>query len=340
MTSRELVLRALSHEPVDRIPRDLWIDPQVAIDRSDDVAEIEVRFPADLVRPESPYALGACSAGKRASNGQITDSWGCVWQVSREGQEEQIVERPLSDLRNLGKYSPPLECLKGAKLTKVDRFCEQSHRFVLAPVEVSPLHWLQQLRGPELVRKDLESGVKGIRTLLDMVHAFCQAEVGLWAGSQVDGMVLGDDWGSADGLLVPQEVWRELFRPLYREYCKTLHDHDKMVFFRSSGNVTELLGDMVRMGVDAVHCCFECMDMAKIAQRFRGRIAFWTGSDCSDILSRGTVAEVREAALRVRRAFDFGSGGVIAQCSWRPDAPIDRIVAFCEQWVVPLPVHV
>jgi len=340
MTSRELVIRALSHEPIDRIPRDLWIHPQVAIDRPDDVAEIEVRFPADIVRPESPYAPGDRSAGKRSSGGKYTDAWGCVWQVSPEGHEQQVVERPISDLRNLGKYSPPIECLKGAKLTKVDRFCEQSHRFVLAPVEVSPFHWLQVLRGPEAARKDLEGGVKGIRTLLEMVHTYCQAEVALWAGSQVDGVVLGDNWGSADGLLLTHEVWHELFRPLYREYCKTLHEHDKMVFFRSSGDVAELLGDLVRIGADAVHCSFEFMDMPKIAQRLRGRIAFWTGSDRTEVLSRGSIEEVREAVLRVRRAFDFGSGGIIAQCSWGPDVPIDRIVAFCEQWVVPLPVHV
>lgn len=340
MTSRELVIRALSHEPIDRIPRDICISPQVTADCSDDVAEIEVRFPADIVRPELPYAPGERSAGKRAPGERYTDAWGGVWQLSADGEEEVSLDRPLSDLRNLGKFTLPLECLRGAKLGKVNRLCEQTHRFVLAPVEVCPLHRLQALRGPETVRKDLESGVKGIRALLDMVHAYCQAEVELWAGSQVDGVVLGDDWGTMNGLVVPKAIWHELFRPLYRDYCKALHQRDKMVFFRTAGDVTEILDEIVRLGVDAVQCSFESMDMAKISRRFRGRIAFWTGSDQPRALACGTVEEVREAVLRVRRAFDFGSGGLIAQCVWRPDVPIDRVVAFCEQWIVPLPVHV
>ncbi|MDZ7615626.1 MAG: uroporphyrinogen decarboxylase family protein [Patescibacteria group bacterium] len=338
MTSRELVIRALSHEPIDRIPRDLWISPQVASNHSDDVAEIEVRYPTDVVRPESPYAPAERSAGKRGAGEQYTDAWGVGWQVSSEG-EDIVTERPLGDLRNLGKVSPPLDFLKGVKLGKVNRFCEQTNRFVLAPVAICPLQRLQTLRGPEATRKDLEGGAKGIRALLDMVHAYCEAEIELWAGSQVDGVVLGDDWGAASGLVLPRAVWQDLFRPLYRDYCKALHQHDKMVFFRTTGDVTEILDDIVRLDVDAVHCSFEDMDMAKVARRLRGRTTFWSGSDRPESLTRGTAAEVREAVLRVRRAFDFGSGGLIAQCDWRPDVPIDKIVAFCEQWIVPLPVH-
>ncbi len=339
MTSRELVIRALSHEPIDRVPQDVWVDPQVAADRPDEVAEIEMRFPNDIVRPDSPYSDGAPCSGKRTSGGRYTDAWGCTWQVSRNGADEQCLDRPVGDLRNVGKYAPPMELLKGIRMSKVNRLCEQTNRFVLAPTEVCPLNRLLRIRGSEHARKDLHAGAKGIHALLEMVDAFCRAEVELWAGSEVDGVVLADDWGSSEGLVLERSVWNEVFRPLYREYCKTLRKHDKMVFFRTTGDVTEILGDLTRLGVDAVHCSLETMDLGRIARRFRGRLAFWTGMDQPNALAQGTVEEVRETVLRVRRALDFGSGGLISQCEWRPDVPIERIVAFCEQWIVPLPVH-
>ncbi|MDY0168140.1 MAG: uroporphyrinogen decarboxylase family protein [Thermoguttaceae bacterium] len=339
MTSRELVIRALSHEPIDRLPRDIWVSSQIVADFPDDVAEIQMRFPNDIVRPDSPYSLGEGSAEIRAPGGKHTDAWGCTWHVSPDGTGECCVEHPVGDLRNLGKYNPPLDLLKGVRMGKVNRLCEQTGRFVLAPTRICPFNRLRMLRGPELARKDLTSGVKGIRALLEMVHDFCRAEVELWAGSEVDGVVLGDDWGSPGGLVLERGLWHEVFRPLYREYCKTLRKHDKMVFFQTSGNVTDILGELASIGVDAVHCSLETMDVARLARRFRGKMSFWTGMDQPVALAQGTVEEVREAVLRVRRAFDYGSGGLIAQCNWQPGVPIERIVAFCEQWIVPLPVH-
>ena len=38
----------------------------------------------------------------------------------------------------------------------------------------------------------------------------------LWAGTDVDGVVLKDNWGSADSLLVAPEIWRDLFGQIFR----------------------------------------------------------------------------------------------------------------------------
>ncbi len=59
MTSRDLVIRTLNHEPVDRVPRDLWYSPGVETLRADEVAEIEVRSSSadvDDGRAETPRA--------------------------------------------------------------------------------------------------------------------------------------------------------------------------------------------------------------------------------------------------------------------------------------------
>ena len=43
MTSRDLVIKTLNHQPVDRVPRDLWHSPELEISRAEEIAEINVR---------------------------------------------------------------------------------------------------------------------------------------------------------------------------------------------------------------------------------------------------------------------------------------------------------
>jgi hypothetical protein len=56
--------------------------------------------------------------------------------------------------------------------------------------------------------------------------------------------------------------------------------------------------------------------------------------------SPSPCGDIREAVFRVRKALDFGAGGVISQVSWGSHIPLQSIATFFEQWLVPLPVTV
>ncbi len=51
------------------------------------------------------------------------------------------------------------------------------------------------------------------------------------------------------------------------------------------------------------------------------------------VQSFGALEEVRESVLRVRRALDDGTGGVIAQCEWGKDASQANIEAAFQPWL-------
>ncbi len=134
-------------------------------------------------------------------------------------------------------------------------------------------------------------------------------------------MSLRDDWGTAEGLLVAPEMWRDLFRPLYRQYCNILHAGDKFVFFHSGGNILDIFGDLVKLGVNAIHADLHLMDHQRLAKRYRGRVTFWGGMDPRRLREPGTAEEFRESVLAVRRTLDFGAGGVIAPMPMGPRRP-------------------
>ena len=51
MTSRKLVVKTLNHEAIPRVPRDLWIPAGDNASRADELGEINVRYPSDIVTP-------------------------------------------------------------------------------------------------------------------------------------------------------------------------------------------------------------------------------------------------------------------------------------------------
>ena len=339
MTSRELVIRTLNHEPVNRAPRDLWIAEGMEATHGDAIAEMNLRFPGDIVQPDIAASYGKRWRGKADQAGQYTDSWGCVWQVSEPGKPAELKAAPLAEKGKIAEFRPPLELLDPARFAKVNKSCESTGRFVLARSDAQLFDRLRFLRGHDAALMDLARGTKDVRNLLKMLHEFACREMEIWADTEVDGVALHDDWGTDDSLLISLEMWREIFKPLYREYFKILHAKDKFVFFQSAGNMFDILPDLIKDGVDAVHAPLHLTDPEKTAKRFRGRVTFWGEIVPQAVLRSGNPAEQHEAVLRIRRALDFGSGGVIAQCQWNSDVSLQAIAAVFEQWLLPLPMH-
>jgi hypothetical protein len=339
MTSRELVIRTLNHEPTARAPRDLWIADGMETSHSDAVAEMNLRFPSDIIQPDIAPSYGKRARGKANQLGVYTDSWGCTWQIAQPGAPAELKVSPLAEKGLIAEFHPPLELLDPARFSKVNKSCENTSRFVLARSETQPFDRLRFLRGYDAALIDLARGAKDVRNLLKMLHEFSCREMELWSNTEVDGVAIRDDWGTDDSLIISLEMWREIFKPLYREYCKILHAKDKFVFFQSSGNMFDILGDLIKDGVDAVHVQLDLSDPEKVAKRFRGRVTFWGEIASQAVLRSGNPAELRDEVLQIRRALDFGSGGVIAQCQWDPEISLQTIAAVFEQWLLPLPMH-
>ena len=338
-TSRDRVIQTLNHEPVDRAPRDLWLAPGVEALHADEVAEMLFRYPSDIVKPDFRYPRGERSQGTPHEVGQYTDAWGCVWQVPHRGTMGQLQHSPLADLGQLAHYRPPLELLDQAAFAQVNRSCTNTSQFVLAWSETRPFERLQFLHGPEATFIDLAHGAGELLDLLRMLHDFSVREMETWAATDVDGVVFMDDWGAQTSLLISPEAWREVFKPLYRDYCDILHRHDKFAFFHSDGHIADIFHDLVEVGIDAINSQLFCMDIESLAEHFRSRVTFWGEIDRQWTLPLGTPNDVRAAVERVRRALDFGRGGLIAQCEWSLGVPFDNVAAVFEHWMQPMLAH-
>ncbi len=333
MTSRERVMRALKFQNPDRAPFDLWHLAGVGMLRRDELEAVLKRFPSDFGGPRMRYGQARRSKGSPAEVGEYTDEWGCVWSVAEIGVCGEVKRPPLEDWSALATFTPPWEMIDEADFSQVDASCAASDKFMRAGTQIRPFERLQFLRGTENLLMDLAWQPKELFDLIEMIHDYFLKDLEKWVKTDIDGLSFMDDWGAQSSLLISPDLWRQIFKPLYKQYCDMMKAHGKAVFFHSDGYIMDIYPDLIELGVDAVNSQLFCMDIEELARLYKGKITFW-GEVCRQrILPFGTVDEVREAVRRVRRALDDGRGGVIAQCEWGNRDPRENIEAVYETWL-------
>ncbi|MGB9683191.1 MAG: uroporphyrinogen decarboxylase family protein [bacterium] len=336
MTSRERVIRTLRFENPDRVPKDLWYLPGVEMFRKNELEEVLKKYPPDFTAPRYRYGVSRRARGIPYTVGEYIDAWGCVWKVAEPGVVGEVKDPPLADWSSLKSYKLPWELLEEADLSEVNKSCAETDKFVKVGTETRPFERMQFLRGSENLFLDLAYSVKEVFILRDMLHEFFIKEIEMWAKTDVDGVSFMDDWGAQNSLLISPKLWREFFKPLYKDYCDILHSHNKFIFFHSDGHIEAIYPDLIEIGIDAINSQLFCMNIKELGRKYKGKITFWGEIDRQYILPFGTVEEVRSAVRRIRKALDTGRGGVIAQCEWGVKDPKENIEAVFEEWNKPL----
>lgn len=333
MTSRERVVKALTFDRPDRAPRDLWVLPGAQLHQRAEIDDLRARYPMDFSKASNSPGTNKTALDDPDCVGSYVDDWGSVWERAEPGVIGEVKVPALVDWTTLDHYQLPWHLIKDRSFDEVNRSCADSDLFVLSAVTARPFERYQFLRGSENTFLDIGYASQSFQTLLQMIHAFYLEDVRGWCKSDVDGLVLMDDWGAQQQVLISPQTWREVFKPLYRDYCDLIHQAGKYVFFHTDGFTQPLWEDLIEVGVDAINAQLFTMDIEKLAEQFCGRVTLWGEIDRQHVLPFGTPEDVAQAVKRVRSAFDSGKGGVIAQCEWGICNPPENIAAVFQAWL-------
>lgn len=334
-TSREIVTRALRFESPERMPREMWTLPIGEASAPDMLRQIRERFPSDFGGSASVYRPSDRVQGDPYTLGTFTDDWGCVFENIQAGVIGEIRTPILPDLSEAGRLQPPYETLPEDADTArdlVNQACAASDKFVRASCCPRPWERYQFLRGTMNAMMDVMDPDSGTRALIQRIHDFYLQELEFWVQTDVDGINFMDDWGAQNQLLIPPVIWRDLFKPLYRDYCSLAHAHGKAVFMHSDGHISEIYPDLVEVGVDALNSQLFCMDMADIATKAKGRITFWGEIDRQHVLTDPDPEAGRRAVRKVAEHLYDPAGGIIAQFEFGAAAQGETAMAIFEEW--------
>ena len=313
--SRDLVRDCLTFKNPERVPRDLWTLPWAEQRYPDELRAMRERFPTDFSGVPNIYDPSPRRRGSQYGIGEFVDEWGCVFVNVQEGVHGEVKEPAIGDLSRLSGWTPPWEVLPGNQAAArdiVNEACAATDRFVTAGCCPRPWERCQFLRGSENALMDVAEPEAGFSNLLAKVHEYYLAELEFWVKTDADAIFFMDDWGSQDRLMISPAAWRELFKPLYKDYCDLAHAHGKFVFMHSDGCISAVIGDLVDVGVDALNSQLFVMDMAEVAAKAKGKLTFWGEIDRQRVLTSPDPEVGRDAVRTVARHFYDPTGGVIA----------------------------
>jgi len=333
MKSRERVYRTLAFElPAgERIPRQLWVLPWADLHHPGTCAAISQQYPADIAHcPVSlKFPRKNRTTGGATDIGLYTDEWGCVFENCQAGIIGEVKSPIVEDWANTSKVIFPEDALT-FDVDAVNAFCKQSDCFVLAGACPRPFERLQFIRGTENLYMDLALDDPDLLAFIRQLHAFYLKELEAWSQTDVDALFMMDDWGTQNSLLISPDMWRRIFKPLYRDYIELAHAAGKKIFMHSDGYILDIYPDLIEMGLDAINSQIFCMGLDRLAS-YKGQITFWGELDRQHILPTGTEQQVRAAVKEIHEKLAC-NGGVIAQCEFGPGAKPENVITMFAAW--------
>jgi uroporphyrinogen decarboxylase len=314
MRSRELVKQTLEFQSPPKIPRQIWTLPWAQENHPEDFARITAAYPDDIEWAPQLLSRPLETRGDPFALGTYVDEWGCKWENKQRGVVGEVKDPLVQTWDDFDKVRVP-EKILSVDVDQINAYCRETDKFTLSITYTRPFERLQYLRGTENVFMDLALRPPEIFELLDTIHQFFIKDMEIWAKTDVDALFFQDDWGAQNNLLISPKTWREVFKPLYKEYVEIAHSHCKYAFMHSDGNIEQIYPDLVEIGLDAINSQLFCMDIEELGQKYAGEITFWGEIDRQNILGFGTPNQVDQAVRRVKNAL-YRDGGVIAQCSF------------------------
>ncbi len=328
MKSRERVYNAIEFKPVDRPPFAHTVVPAAQLVYGAALQALLEKFDDDFgwnrLAPLPEKKWPVCYR-----QGTHKDAFGTVWLVDQSGWLGRAIDFPLlkwENYRNFKWPEPEKSQLPGRFYTAA--LNGPDDRYFARSSWISFFEILKNLRGPQNLMTDLLEQPPELFDLIEDLKNYCLRLIDFWLAKEVDAIVLADDWAGASALLVDPELWRKIFKPIYRQLIAPVKKANRKVFFHSHGNIKAIVGDLVDMGIDVLHCQVEAMDENWLAREFKGKVCFMIEVDPRIVQVSSAPQQVVEYVRRLHRLFSFSGRGFMATLEILPGFPLKNIQAF------------
>ena len=331
MDSRKTVLKTLEFDSPKRIPRHLWSLPWTKNNYPNELNEIIKRYPSDIDVAPGFGEKSPLIRGDAYKVGTYIDDWGCIFSNMHDGIIGEVKEALIKDdeWENWNDIRFPKEYLTIDK-ERINTFCKNSDKFLIAGNVLRPFERLQFLRGTENLFVDLITRPPNMIKFLEKLHNFYLDVYENWAKTDIDAIMIMDDWGSQNSLLINLETWRQVFKPMYREYADIGKKYNKKVFMHSDGFILPIYDDLIEIGIDAINSQIFCMGIDKLS-KYSGKITFWGEIDRQNLLPNASEKDIENAVNEIMNNL-YSNGGVIGQLEFGPGAKPENVKKAFETW--------
>jgi uroporphyrinogen decarboxylase len=343
MNHRERILAAVRHQPIDRVPTDMWATPEVtrklcAHFGVDNTLDLYDQLGIDGIPGIAPPYIGPAP---RNDGDTWENEWGMGYrrQAYGTGEYGEQVRYPLAaatTVEEIEAYAWPSP--DWYDYSQLPRLAAQYPGRAIQCGYTAVFYFHNQLRGLEQSLMDPLAQPEITRAIVQRLsdfffeyHRRCfQAAAGLIDMTQVT-----DDWGSQHGLLCSPRVFRDFYQAATQRAIDQAKAHGLIVFHHDDGDMRPLLPTLVDMGIDILNPVqWRCgdWDLAQIKAQFGARICFHSAVDNQQTLPFGTPGDVRrEVKWLIETLACDRTGFILGPChNLQPVTPIENIVAMYE----------
>ncbi|MCP4166304.1 MAG: hypothetical protein GY759_10470 [Chloroflexi bacterium] len=365
MDHKERILAAIHHQPVDKIPSDMWATPEVqerlfdhfgietakgsesvgiglnggALTRAvEAMLELWERLGIDGILHISPPYIGP----ELLEEGDYSENeWGMGSrpQTYDTGSYGEQVYYPLAEaesITDLESYRwPDPDWYDYSALPQLAERCAGR---AISLGYTAPFYYHNLLRGLELSLLDILLRPQFTHHLIGRIsdffteyHRRCyEACHGLADITQVT-----DDFGSQAGLMISPQAFETFYRAPHQRAIDLAKSFDMLVLHHDDGDMRKLLPAFVDMGIDVLNPIqWRCgdWDLTALKADYGDHICFHSAVDNQQTLAFGTPDDVRAEVKHLMKTLGSdGTGFIIGPChNIQPVTPTENIVALYE----------
>ncbi len=346
MNARERVLAAIHHEPLDRVPCDIWATGEVweklaahfgpgadisAVLHIDGIAGPAPRYVGPPL-PDVPPDQGVDPWGIRNrrvqySTGVYYEQCFCPLARARTIDDLERFAWPSPDWFDFSEMAENLKSLRPRQAIKCGY--------------MAPFYFHNLLRGLETSLMDPYTDPEFTRHLLGRLSdTFYAIHLRMFEACEglIDLSEVTDDYGSQTGPLISMDLFREFYKPHLKRLADLCHGFGIKVFHHDDGAIRPFIPDLIEIGMDVLNPIqANCpgMEMEGLKRDFGGKLCFHGAIDNQQVLPFGTPKQVR---AEVRKAIDTlasdHTGFILAPChNLQAVTPVENIIAmYDETW--------
>jgi uroporphyrinogen decarboxylase len=353
MNSKERVKSVMSHSEPDRVPLHLnatkWVVAKLkmALNVSSDrdlLKSLNIDFydmrGIDLHSGVAPKYIGPPNDFFPAGwKGAINSFWGIQEFENKtiSGWTMEMGPSPLAnapDLKEMENYTWPEN--KWYDYSNVRKELDEWKDFSLIATGASIFQHPTFVRGTDKLMMDMMLSPDIANYLFDKFFYFYYEYYRRMfeeAGDLIDIFALADDLGMQNTLLISPEMFEEYVAPRLKKMVDLAHNYDIKILLHTCGNVEVIIPRFIDLGVDILDPVQpECMDPVEIKNKYGKDICLRGGISVQNIVSKGTVAEVKAESKRIVEALMKGGGYIFAPGHpvLQDDIPVENILAMYE----------
>ena len=357
MNSQQRVICVIAHKSPDRIPVDYWAVPELTetlLEKFGLVNEEQLLEKLIIdIRYVKPSYIGSDfeeqpdgSLHRKLSDGTFVDIWGVRRKKVNWGKGSylEMIESPLRDASSVKEIESHIwprvedfdyqsisrQCKKYKDLAIIltgDRLTTRASVFKLA----------MYLRGMDKLLMDLALNPKLVEALVAKLlefHLEHNRRIFEAASKEIDIFMIGDDFGSENGLLLSPLMFRRFFKPALGCLIDLAKKFNLKTMLHTCGAVRELIPDLIEIGLDVlnpIQTRAKGMDPKKLKKEFGKDICFHGSMDVQKTLPFGTPDEIKRTVNSRIKTLGKGGGFILAPShNLQPDIPIENIIAMYE----------